>query len=195
MLLYACTSNRDKLAEFIQAGGSWGLRDLTVEALPGLGGFTPPEENGATYEENASIKAVYYSNFTGEFVFADDSGIEADALGNAPGVHSAHYAGPGATYMENNSRLLRELEHESNRKGRFICAIALAKSGVIQKIVKSSVDGEILERVRGDRGFGYDPLFFYPPLGRSFGELSGPEKFGVSARGRAFRLLLDAIAD
>ena len=195
MLLYASTSNRDKLAEFIHAGQSAGVRGLLIEPLPGLRDIVPPEENGSSYGQNASIKALYYSAFTSELVFADDSGIEAEALGGAPGVHSACYAGPTASYAENNARLLRELENQSNRKGRFVCAIALAQAGTVKGVVCASVDGEILSEPLGDRGFGYDPLFFYAPLGRSFGELPGPEKFSVSARGKAFRMLLDAIRD
>jgi XTP/dITP diphosphohydrolase len=189
MILYACSTNPGKLNEFSLAASDCSVPGPRILLLPDLKRVTPPDETGATFEENAAIKAVYYSGFTEELVFADDSGLEVDALGGEPGVFSARYAGPEATDAANNELLLRKLERESNRHGRFVCAIALAKSGNLLKVVHVAVEGEILEGERGKNGFGYDPVFFYPPLGRGFGELSAEDKFAVSHRGNALRAL------
>ncbi len=192
--LYACSSNPGKLAEFIvasrQAGDQFEIRPLVnLKLIP------PPPENGATYEENAEIKAVYYSRHSEGFVFADDTGLEVDALGGAPGVRSARYAGENATGAENNELLLQSLDAVEKRNARFVTAIALACAGEVLMTVRGTVDGEILRAPRGQNGFGYDPLFLYRPLGRSFAELTDAEKFAVSARGNAFRSLLQWIAD
>jgi XTP/dITP diphosphohydrolase len=189
MILYACSTNAGKLREFALAAGQSGVDELEIEPLPELKHIAPPEEDGATFEENARLKAAYYSGFTREPVFADDSGLEVDALGGAPGVYSARYAGVGATDVENNALLLRNLEGVRDRKARFVCAIALAHQGQVVETVRGSVEGEILDEPRGDGGFGYDPLFFYPPRKCSFAELSAEEKFAVSHRGNALREL------
>jgi XTP/dITP diphosphohydrolase len=184
MILYACSSNPGKLREFGLAA-----RGFTMEALPNLGAIPPPEETGSTFEENSRLKALYYSGFTSEFVFADDSGIEVDALGGAPGVHSARYAGLHATDAENNAFLLRNLEHGARRSARFVCVITLARENQVVASFRGSVEGEILPAPRGNGGFGYDPLFFYPPLKCSFAELDPEHKFAVSHRGNALRAL------
>lgn len=189
MLIYACSTNRGKLEEFALAARESGVPNLSIEPLPGLLELTPPEEDGLTFEQNASLKARYYSQFTPEIVLADDSGIEVDALDGAPGVYSARYAGPDATDRANNDLLLRNLGDSENRAGRFVCVIALAQSGRTLTLCRGTVEGEILAAPRGDNGFGYDPLFFYPPLDRSFAELSTREKWSVSHRGNALRLL------
>jgi XTP/dITP diphosphohydrolase len=182
MILYACSTNPGKLREFVLAG-------LPIEPLPGLREIVAPEETGSTFEENAELKALYYSQFTKEPVFADDSGLEADALGCEPGVFSARYAGENATEAQNNALLLERLKGASNRRGRFVCAIALAQTGRLISTVRGTVEGEILEAPRGANGFGYDPLFFYPPLNCGFAELASEEKFQVSHRGKALRAL------
>lgn len=184
MTIYACSSNPGKLREFALAAP--GVR---VETLPNLGNIAPPEETGATFEENARLKAVYYSAFSPELIFADDSGLEVDALAGAPGVHSARYAGPHATDAENNALLLRNLGNQARRSARFVCVIALARLGQVLQTFSGSVDGEILHAPRGAGGFGYDPLFFYPPFGCSFAELVPEQKFAVSHRGNALRSL------
>lgn len=183
MKLFACSTNQGKLREFALAGGD----EFVVEPLPAIKSVTPPEETGATFEENAAIKALYYSRLTDELVFADDSGLEVDALGGEPGVYSARYAGPGATDAANNALLLERIRHHLNRHARFVCAIALARSGKLLHTVRGTVEGEILDEPRGGNGFGYDPLFFYPPRNCGFAELSGEEKFAVSHRGNALR--------
>ena len=193
MILYACSSNKGKLREFALASAEADRADIQIEALPNLHAIAPPEETGATFEENAVLKALYYSRFTGEYVFADDSGLEVDALGGNPGVYSARYAGPEATDEDNNRLLLRKLAAANTRAASFVCVIALAREGKLITTVSGVVAGEILEEVRGSGGFGYDPLFYYPPLERTFGEMGQAEKFAVSHRGKATRQLLDRI--
>lgn len=193
MILYACSTNAGKLREFALAAREWGAAGLTIEALPGLATIAAPEENGATFEANARLKAAYYSGFTRELVFADDSGIEVDALGGAPGVYSARYAGADATDAKNNALLLRNLAGVKQRTARFVCVIALAREGEALERFRGSVEGSILHAPRGEGGFGYDPLFYYPPRGCSFAELSAQEKFAVSHRGQAVRAMLASV--
>jgi XTP/dITP diphosphohydrolase len=189
MILYACSSNAGKLAEFSLAAEQTGS-EFQILPLPGLKQIAPPDETGETFKENAVLKALYYSRFSEELVFADDSGLEVDALGGAPGILSARFAGPRATDEENNRLLLKSMADGLPRGARFVTAIALAKAGKLITVVHGNVTGDILTEARGTGGFGYDPLFFYPPLNRSFAELSDAEKFAVSARGNAARNLL-----
>lgn len=188
--VYACSSNPGKLKDFRLAANELGCTDAILSPLPGLADVKPPAETGRTFEENASQKALYYSQFTGETVLADDSGIEVDALGGAPGVYSARYAGIGATDEANNRLLLRNMDGIANRRARFVCAIALAQRGRTRHVVRATVEGDILTSARGTGGFGYDPLFYYPPFDCSFGELDDARKFSVSHRGAALRQLV-----
>lgn len=188
MIVYACSQNSGKLREFALAARETG--EIVIEPLPGLPTITAPEEVGNTFEENAAAKALYYSKFTDRIVFADDSGLEIAALGGAPGVYSARYAGPRATDEENNRLVLARTQHSTNRAARFICVIAFGHAGQLLGSVRASVDGELLSAPRGENGFGYDPLFFFPPLNRSFAELDAAEKFAVSHRGQAARAML-----
>jgi XTP/dITP diphosphohydrolase len=171
--LYGATTNAGKLREF------------GAEPVPGLSGIPVCEETGATFEENAIQKAVYYSGFTDEYVFADDSGLAVDALNGAPGVYSARFAGPNATDKENNQLVLDQMAGVGDRRARFVCVIALARRGQVVKTFRGEVEGELLSEPRGDGGFGYDPLFYYPPFGRSFGEVPLAQKQTVSHRSRA----------
>ena len=164
-----------------------------LQVLPGLEAIEPPEEVGVTFGENAELKAAYYSSFTGSLVLADDSGLEVDALDGAPGVFSARYAGPQATGGENNLLLLQNLARISARQARFVSVIAVAQHGHTIARARGIVEGIILEAARGSAGFGYDPLFFHPPSGRSFGELSDAEKLRVSARGIALRAIFERL--
>jgi XTP/dITP diphosphohydrolase len=189
--IYCATGNPGKLREFQLAGQ---LLKIDVEPLAGLKSIAAPEENGATFEENARIKAAYYSRFAPGLLFADDSGLEVDALGGAPGVWSARYAGPDATDAANNRLLLERLGDNPLRTGRFVCTIALADGGEVRAVFRGVVEGEILREPRGPGGFGYDPLFYYPPFGCSFGEVDGPKKFDVSHRGHALRALLQYLS-
>ncbi len=162
--------------------------------VPDLQSIPAPEENGASFEENARLKAEYYSRFAAGPLFADDSGLEVNALGGEPGVHSARYAGGSANDEANNRLLLQRLGENPERTGRFVCVIALAESGKTSRTFRGEVEGEILRAPRGVGGFGYDPLFYYPPFGRSFGEVDGPKKFDVSHRGKALRELMQYFA-
>jgi XTP/dITP diphosphohydrolase len=182
MKLYCATGNPGKLREFRMASPF-------IEPLLGV---PPCEETGATFEENAIQKALHYSpHAAGGVLFADDSGLEVEALGNAPGIYSARYAGLGATNQQNNELLLKNLEGITSRKARFVCVVALAKHGRLIQTFRAEVQGEILTELRGTEGFGYDPLFYYPPFERSFGEVPDDEKFSVSHRGQALISMLN----
>jgi XTP/dITP diphosphohydrolase len=195
--IYLATSNHGKLRDFqALAAGS----DITLELLPADALQPAPEETGATFAENAAIKAVEYSRrVPGEFVLADDSGLAVDALNGAPGVHSARYASAtdgNAADAANNERLLRELADvpPERRTGRFLCALALAQDGTVTRTAEGAVDGRILRALRGSGGFGYDPLFLVPELGLTFAEIPPDHKGEFSHRGRAFRALLDQLS-
>jgi XTP/dITP diphosphohydrolase len=192
--LILASANPGKLREFGEAAARHGI---AVEQLPGIQSLPPCVEDGQTFEANAHKKALHYSVFVKGPVFADDSGIAVEALAGAPGVHSARFAGPDANDEANNQQLLAELagaglEHvPARRLAHYICVIALAERGRLLTTVEGRADGLILGEPRGLGGFGYDPLFFYPPLGKTFAELTPQEKFAVSHRGEAFRKLLD----
>ncbi len=178
MTVYCATSNPGKLREFQLAAP-----DFDVRAL--LATVPAPDERGETFEANAIEKALAYGRHTADFLFADDSGLEVDALGGAPGVISARYAGEGATDAANNALLLERLRGVKNRTARFICAIALVRSGRLVKTFRGAVEGRIIDRPRGDGGFGYDPLFFYEPFGCTFGEATIDQKMQISHRAKA----------
>jgi len=187
------TSNPGKLRDFAGAAVAHGI---TVASLPDFDSLPGVREDGATFEANARKKAEHYSRFaSGEMVLADDSGLEVDALGGAPGLHSARYAATSAEGnaddCANNARLLRELSRAADRTARFVCVIAAARDGRTLSTFRGEARGRILEAPRGAGGFGYDPLFFFPALGKTFAELSAEEKAGVSHRGAAFRKVLE----
>ena len=203
--LYLASSNPGKLREFRQAAA---VRGVTVEALPRFSDLTACIEDGTTFEQNARKKALHYSRNSPGWVFADDSGIAVEALNGAPGVYSARFAGPHATDEQNNERLLadihqaaaqRRAQHATpqrrrglfNRSAHYVCVIALAEAGQVLTVVEGRAHGMIIDEPRGTGGFGYDPYFFYPPLGKTFAEMLPEEKFAVSHRGAAFRKLLD----
>jgi XTP/dITP diphosphohydrolase len=190
LTVYLASTNPGKLREFRHAAE---VRGMEVELLPGIENLPVCVEDGDTFEENACQKALYYSQWTDGMVFADDSGILVDALRSGPGVYSARYAGPEADDEANNQKLLRELAGipPPDRTAHYACVIALAQRGAILTVVEGRVDGLIQNEPEGTGGFGYDPYFFYPPLNRTFAELSMEEKFEVSHRGEAFRKLLD----
>lgn len=187
MTVYSATGNPGKLREFRLAAALCG--DIQVEPSPGFASLPPCEENGATFEANAILKAVYYARNAPGLLFADDSGLEVDALDGAPGVFSARFAGPGATDEANNRLLLERMRGVRHRAARFVCAIALVEGTRLLRTFRGAVEGEILEEPRGPHGFGYDPLFYYPPFGCSFGEAAPQRKLTVSHRGAALRAL------
>jgi XTP/dITP diphosphohydrolase len=192
MKIYCATGNPGKLREFRLAGEVLGIE---IEPLSGLKSIVAPEETGATFEDNAKIKAEYYSRFAPGPLFADDSGLEVDALGGEPGVYSARYAGENATDRANNELLLARLGASAQRSARFVCVIAVARAGQSLKTFRGTVEGEIIHETRGPGGFGYDPMFFYPPFGCTFGETDDERKFSVSHRGNALRAMLAWLSD
>src|SRR3954466_2394848 len=182
MIVYLCSSNSAKLKELSRAAQGSGFEVLP---LPTLKEIDAPEETGRSFEENASQKALYYSQFTSELVIADDSGLEVNALGGAPGVLSARYAGCGAEDSENNALLLELMRHQEQRTARFVCVVVAAQAGKRLFTASGHVEGQMLREPKGQSGFGYDPLFFYRPFNRSFAELTAAEKLKVSHRGKA----------
>jgi XTP/dITP diphosphohydrolase len=200
--LYLASANPGKLREF---RGAAAARGIALEAVPGIESLPPCHEDGPTFEANARKKALHYSAYVDGLVFADDSGICVEALGGAPGILSARFAGAGADDAANNQKLLAELHLAEASKGtacpglesrtaRYVCAIALAERRQIVTVVEGHVEGLVLDVPRGCGGFGYDPFFFYPPQGKTFAELSPEDKSAVSHRGEAFRKLLDFLA-
>ena len=190
--LYCATGNPGKLREFRQA--AQGREGIEIEILPGFEGLPPCEETGSGFEENAVLKARHYGKYAPGPLFADDSGLEVDALGGAPGIYSARFAGSNATDEKNNRLLLERLRGGTNRNARFVCAIALIEGGQLRGVFHGVVAGRITDEPRGTAGFGYDPLFYYPPFGCTFGEASPEQKFSVSHRGQALRALLDSLS-
>ena len=186
------TGNAGKLREF-RAIAQAVAPDISIELLPDIKSIPPPVEDAATFGENAILKARQYSAHTHAPIFADDSGLVVDALDGAPGVYSARYSGPDATDESNNRLLLENLRGVTERSARFVCLIALVRRGHVLGMYSGSVEGTILEAPRGTGGFGYDPLFYYPPFGCTFGEASEEQKSGASHRGLALRKLLRAL--
>lgn len=199
--LYIATSNPGKLRDFGVAAETSGIR---IEPLPGLNKIPAPAEDEPTFEGNARAKAAYYSRFApGELVIADDSGLEVDALEGAPGVRSARYAedagfapeGVTRTDERNNLSLLQQLSGvpEGRRGARYHCVLAAARDGACVLTGEGSVEGEILTAQRGSGGFGYDPLFYLPDLGKTMAEIDLAAKYRISHRGIALRALLLAM--
>ncbi|MBX6396085.1 MAG: XTP/dITP diphosphatase [Alicyclobacillaceae bacterium] len=190
MKVLLATKNRGKAGEFQELLRPFGWELITLDAFPG---YEPPQETGHTFCENAAIKAVAAARTLGLPTLADDSGLEVDALGGAPGVYSARFAGPRATDEENNRLLLAKLAEcsaETPRTARFVCCLALAwPDGNVQTFT-GEVRGRIVDRPSGTRGFGYDPLFWCPEIGKTFGEASAEEKNSVSHRRRALEALI-----
>ncbi len=210
------TSNPGKLRDFAGAAAAHGVE---VASVPGFSSLPAVVEDGLTFEANARKKAEHYSRHLlrqiprgdvppdnvpreivpAEIVLADDSGLEVDALHGAPGVHSARYAAEDPAQAEsntdddaNNARLLLELRGvpPERRTGRFVCVIAAAQDGKTLAVFRGEAEGRILEAPRGSGGFGYDPLFYFPEIGKTFAELTPEEKARYSHRGAAFREFL-----
>jgi XTP/dITP diphosphohydrolase len=191
------TSNPGKLRDFAGAATGHGIE---IASIPGFASLPAVVEDGLTFEENARKKAEGYSRYApGEIVVADDSGLEVDALSGAPGVHSARYAADQPHLANentddeaNNARVLRELRKvpREKRTGRFVCVLVAARDGEAMASFRGMAEGVILESPRGTGGFGYDPLFYFPEIRKTFAELSAEEKAGYSHRGAAFRQFL-----
>jgi XTP/dITP diphosphohydrolase len=194
------TSNPGKIRDLVGAAAA---HNIEITTLPGFSDLPGVIEDGLTFEANARKKAEHYSQYAqGGMVIADDSGLEVDALNGAPGVRSARYAADEHSPDEesgnsddeaNNARLLRELHPvpDEFRSGRFVCVIAVARNGHTVATFHGRAEGLILHAPRGSNGFGYDPLFFFPEIGKTFAELSAQVKAQYSHRGAAFRQFLD----
>ncbi|MBD3297242.1 MAG: RdgB/HAM1 family non-canonical purine NTP pyrophosphatase [candidate division Zixibacteria bacterium] len=167
------------------------LADAPFEVLDASAIDSPPDpdETGSTLEENAIIKAKAFYEASGLWSLADDSGLEIDSLGGDPGVHSARYAGPGCTFADNNSKVLKLMDGvpDHRRTARFRCVAALVTGPDDVRIFEGAVEGIITTETRGTEGFGYDPIFYASELGHTFAEASAEEKNRISHRGRAFR--------
>jgi len=192
------TSNPGKLRDF---AGAAAVHGIEVSCIPNFASLPLAVEDGQTFQENAQKKAEEYSRYVpGEIVLADDSGIEIDALHGAPGVHSARYAADEPHLADantdddlNNARVLRELKNvpPEKRTGRFVCVLVAARDGKTLASFRGTAEGRILDAPRGTNGFGYDPLFYFPQIQKTFAELSAPEKSKCSHRGAAFRQFLE----
>jgi len=192
--LYLASSNPGKLQEFSAIAAEI-HSTIELALLPGFSELAAFPEDAPTFAENAVGKALYASRISDEAVCADDSGLVVPALGGEPGVRSARYAGPNATGQQNNEKLLNALRAKTGkeREAYFVCALAVARKGNVLAVITNRADGVIPEAPRGAGGFGYDPVFFFPPLNRAFAEISGAEKNLHSHRGKAFRRLLEVL--
>ena len=187
--IVAATGNLHKLEEYRRL-----LRgqDVEVKSLCDFPDYPEPEENGSTFRENASIKALAACKYCDAPAFADDSGLEVAALGGRPGIHSSRYA---ATDAERIAKLLDEMKGVADRRARFVCVIAIAANGEVIETFEGEIAGTILEAPRGENGFGYDPIFLPDGMDRSFAELSAEEKDRVSHRARAYAKALEFVED
>ncbi len=190
--LLVATTNPGKLREIRGILASLPIELLSLDGFPGL---AEPEETGASFAENARLKALYYHRNTGLPAVADDSGIEIDALGGAPGVHSARWH--GEHYPTKFAAIYRALETQglATSAARFVAHIALADLGQIRFEATGTVEGTIAPEPKGQHGFGYDPIFYYPPYGCTLAEVEGARKAAVSHRGKAFRQLAEWLSN
>ena len=180
-LLVLATTNQNKVREFRQFLSEF---PVTVKSLSDFGPLPGVIEDGSTFDENAYKKAHHYAKVLGIPAIADDSGLVVDALNGAPGVRSARYAGEDASDQDNCRKLLAEMEGQGNRKASFVCVLSIAVPSGPALTYEATCDGTILDAPRGSNGFGYDPLFYYEPYGKTFAEISMEEKNKVSHRGK-----------
>ena len=186
--LVVATTNAGKLREIRELLGNIAIDLVALNELPIV---PPPDEDGETFEANARLKAIYYARLTPELTVAEDAGLVIDALDGTPGIHSARYLGEAATYQERFTEIYRQLARrpDAGRGARFVCALAVAHGDRILFETTQTVEGEIAGEPAGTDGFGYDPIFFYPPYGRTLAEVTRQEKLAVAHRGKAFRAL------
>ncbi|WP_321470851.1 RdgB/HAM1 family non-canonical purine NTP pyrophosphatase [uncultured Paludibaculum sp.] len=189
MIIRCASTNSGKVREFNMAAAHFGHPEIDIQLLEDMKSIPPALEDGESFDENAIKKALHYSKHTAGMVFADDSGLEVDALDGAPGVISARYS-PEGTDEANNRLLIENLRGHDDRIARFVCVIALARQGELLGMFKGDVEGIILDEPSGPNGFGYDPHFFYPPFNSTFGEASEEKKMSVSHRGQALKAML-----
>ena len=180
--LVLATRNEGKISEFKDLIASFGIE---IKSLKDFGPIPLVEEDGATFEDNAYKKASFTAKVLGLPALADDSGLMVEALGGMPGVRSARYAGQGATDRENNHKLLEVMKDVEEREASFMCIIAIAVPAGPALIYEGRCDGKITREPMGENGFGYDPLFYFPPLKKTFAQMKSEEKNRVSHRGKA----------
>jgi XTP/dITP diphosphohydrolase len=192
--LKLATSNPGKLREYLRLAPD---SPVALELMAGFAELTPFDETAPTFAENGLGKAIYYSRFCNDVVLAEDSGLVVPALGGAPGVRSARYGGENATDHDRLQLVLQHMKGKSGdeRTARFVCVTALARAGQPLAVVSDFVEGVLTEAPQGSDGFGYDPIFFSPELGRTTAEASAEEKDRISHRGKAFRKLIGIIRD
>jgi XTP/dITP diphosphohydrolase len=190
--VFVASSNPGKLREYRALAEPAGA-SVDLAFLPGFDSLPEFEEIWPTFAENAAGKGLHYGRSASGIVIADDSGLVVPALGGAPGVHSARYAGPGASDADRIRKLLGELRGKKGeeRQARFVCVVAVAGAGKIRGMFSASAEGILLEEPRGQDGFGYDPVFYFPALGKTYAEITREEKNLYSHRGKAFRKALD----
>jgi XTP/dITP diphosphohydrolase len=190
--LFVASSNPGKLHEY-SALAEPASASVNLAFIPNFDSLPVFEEIWPTFAENAGGKALHYSRFAPGIVIADDSGLVVRALGGAPGVHSARYAGPGASDADRIRKLLDAMggQKDADRSARFVCVVAVAESGTVRGLFSASAEGILLEEPRGHGGFGYDPIFFFPVLGKTYAEITREEKNLHSHRGKAFHKALD----
>ena len=194
MRLLIATTNRHKVAEVTRLLTGAPVELATLDEWPSV---EAPEETGRTFEENARTKAEYYARATGALTVAEDSGLEIDALDGQPGVASARYGGAEAPYPEKFALIYAALKAkgDSRSSARFVCALALARPDRVLFETRATIEGCIAPEPSGTAGFGYDPIFLYPPYGRTLAEATAAEKAAVSHRGQAFRALRRFLCD
>jgi XTP/dITP diphosphohydrolase len=190
--LFVASSNQGKLREF-RALAELAGASVDLAFIPIFDSLAVFEEIWPTIAENAAGKALHYSRFAEGVVIADDSGLVVPALGGAPGVHSARYAGPDASDADRVQKVLGEMRGKQgeDRRARFVCVVAVAETGKMRGLFSASAEGILLKEPRGHAGFGYDPIFYFPALGRTYAEISREEKNLHSHRGKAFHKALD----
>lgn len=186
--LLVATTNAGKLREIRSLLAASGVELVTLRDLPPI---EEPEETGLTFEDNARLKALHYAERSGMPTVAEDSGLIVDGLDGEPGVRSARFIRPDATYPERFSEIFRRLAGPParTRAARFVCALAVADAGRIVYETRGTVEGEIAPEPRGTAGFGYDPIFYYPPYDSTLAEVEEAAKLAVAHRGQAFRAL------
>jgi XTP/dITP diphosphohydrolase len=190
--LFVASSNPGKLREY-RALAELAGASVDIAFIPIFDSLAAFEEIWPTIAENAAGKALHYSRLAEGVVIADDSGLVVPALGGAPGVRSARYAGPEASDEDRVQKVLNEMQGKKgeDRRARFVCVVAVAESGKMRGLFSASAEGILLDEPRGHDGFGYDPIFFFPALGKTYAEISREEKNLHSHRGKAFRKALD----
>jgi len=188
--LLVATTNLGKLREIRELLGGVPIELVSLNDIEPI---ASPEETGPTFAENARLKAMYYAAHAHVPTVAEDSGLVIDALNGEPGIHSARFLRPDATYAERFAEIYRRLAQRpaAPRSARFVCALAVVDDGQVVFETTATVEGEVAETPRGERGFGYDPIFYYPPYGSTLAEVAQDAKLAVAHRGKAFRALVE----